>query len=231
VNTNSQIARIVGILFIIGTVAGILSVVFTQSILDDSDYLVKVSENENQIILGSLLILTMGFALSMIPVFMYPIFRKYHEPLALGYVVFRGAIETVTYIASATVFLLLVTLSHEYVKAGTPDASYAETLGTLLKQGIEWISQIMAFVFGLGALIFYYLLYQTRLTPRWLSGWGLAAILLTIVAALLVMFDIIQPDSASQNLLSLPIFVQEMVLAVWLIVKGFNSSTIASESS
>ena len=98
-NTHKKTAIIVGVLFIIGTVAGILSVVFTGSILDDPDYLIKVSANENQIIIGALFVLIMGFALAMVPVMMFPIFKKHNEALALGYVVFRGALETVTYIA------------------------------------------------------------------------------------------------------------------------------------
>ncbi len=82
-------AIIVGVLFIIGTVAGVLSVL-TRPFLDDTDYLIKVSENENQMIIGTLLVLIMGIALAMVPVFMFPIFKKHNEALALGYVVFRG---------------------------------------------------------------------------------------------------------------------------------------------
>jgi hypothetical protein len=90
----------VGVLFIIGTVAGILSVVVTGSILADPEYLIKVSANENQIIIGALLVLIMGFALAMVPVMLFPIFKKYNEALALGAVVFRGALEAVAYIAA-----------------------------------------------------------------------------------------------------------------------------------
>ena len=128
-DTNKKTARIVGVLFIIGTVAGILSIAFTEPILDDPDYLIKVSTNENQIIIGALLVLIMGLALAMVPVMMFPIFKKHNEALALGYVIFRGGLETVTYIANVISLLLLITLSQEYVKAGAPDASYFQTLG------------------------------------------------------------------------------------------------------
>ena len=83
-------ARIVGVLFIIGTVAGILSGVVTGPVLDASDYLAQVDANEGSVILGALLVLVMGFPLAMIPAMMFPIFRKYNEPLALGAVIFRG---------------------------------------------------------------------------------------------------------------------------------------------
>lgn len=116
--TNKMIARTVGVLYIIGTVALVLSAILAGTILDDPDYLIEVSANKNQIILGVLLVLISGFALAMIPVFMFPLLRKHNETLALGYVVFRSALETITHFALVIVWLLLLTLSQEYVKAG-----------------------------------------------------------------------------------------------------------------
>ncbi len=131
--TNRKTAITVGVLFIIGTVAGILSVAFTSPILNDQDYLVKISGNENSIIIGALFVLIMGFALAMVPVVMFPILKKQNEALALGYVVFRGGLETVTYIATVISWLLLLPLSQEYGKAGVLDASGFQTFGTLLR--------------------------------------------------------------------------------------------------
>ena len=223
-NTNKRTARIVGVLFIIGTVAGFLSLVFGGTIIDDPDYLIKVSENENQFIVGALLVLTMGLALAMVPVMMFPIFKKHNEALALGYVVFRGALETVAYFGTVISWLLLITLSQEYVKAGAPDASYFQTLGTLLLEAGDWSDGISTLAFSLGALMFYYLLYQSKLIPRWLSGWGLIGATLVVAVGLLGMFG------SDLAILWAPLAVQEMVLALWLIVKGFNPSAIASES-
>ena len=79
--------------------------------------------------------------------------------------------------------------------------------------------------------MYYYIFFQTKLVPRWLSGWGLIGIILIIVTSMLVMFRVIGPMSTTQIVLAVPIAVQEMVLAVWLIVKGFNSSAIASLSA
>ena len=104
-NTDRKIAISVGVLYIIGTVAGVLSVLITQPILNAPEYLLKVSTNQNQIMLGGLFVLTMGFALAMVPVILFPIFKKQNEALALGYVVFRGALETFTYIASVITWL------------------------------------------------------------------------------------------------------------------------------
>jgi hypothetical protein len=227
-NTNKKTAIIVGALFIIGTVAGSLSIVFTGPILDDPDYLVQVSANENQIITGALLALIMGLALAMVPVMMYPILKKHNQALALGYVVFRGALETVTVIAFVSSLLLLIPLSQEYVKAGAPDASNFQALGTLLLETDFQINPILKIVFSLGALMFYYLLYQSKLIPRWLSGWGLVGAALHLAAGLFFMFGSLTEFPVLGIFWDLPIALQEMVLAVWLIVKGFNPSAIAS---
>jgi len=229
-NTHKQTARIVGILYIIGTVAGSLSIVFTGPILDDPDYLLKVSANENQIIIGALLVLIMGLALAMVPVMMFPIFKRHNEALALGYVVFRGALETVTYIAFVSSLLLLIPLSQKYVEAGSPNASQFQTLGTLLLETDFQTSPILKIVFSLGALMFYYVLYQSKLIPRWLSGWGLVGATLHLASGVLVMFGLLTEFPILGIFWDLPIALQEMVLAIWLIVKGFNPLAIASGS-
>jgi hypothetical protein len=222
-NINRKTAIIVGVLFIIGTVAGVLSGVVTGPILNDPDYLARVSAHENQIVIGALLVLIMGLALAMVPVMMFPILKKYNETLALGYVVFRGALETVTYLPWVISWLVLGTLSQEYVKAGAPTASYFQTLGTLLLKAGDWNGQIQSIIVSLGALMFYTVFYQSKLIPRWLSVWGLIGAILFLVAPLLAMFGF------ELEILMAPFAVQEMVLAVWLIVKGFNPSAIDSE--
>jgi len=226
-----KIARIVGTLYIIGTVGGILSLVFTGSVLVDPVDLVKISANENRVILGALSVLIMGFALAMIPIVVFPILKKHNPTLAVGYIVFRGALETVTYIAIVISWLLLVTLSQVYDQAVAPDASLFQTSGTLLLDASNWIGSILTIVFIAGALMFYYVLYRSKLVPRWISGWGLIAAVPYLITGLLVMFGVTTHDSTTGTALQLPLALQEMVLAVWLIVKGFNSSAITSGSA
>ena len=228
-NSNRKTAIIVGVLFITATVAGVLSLVFTGS-LNAPDYLAKVSANENQILIGALLMLIMGFAVAGIGIMMYPILKKHNEALALGYVGFR-VIEGVLFIVSVVSLLSLLTLSQEFVKAGAPDASHFQTLGTLLQEEQYWVYHMGTISFGLAAPIFYYLLYQSKLIPRFLSVWGLIGVPLWLAASLLIMFGSLTASSGLVMFLYLPIGVNEMVLAVWLIVKGFNSSVINSGSA
>ena len=227
-NSNKKTARIVGVLFIIGTVAGILSFV-GMGPQGTPDYLVDVSANGDQVITGALLVLLMGVAIAPIPVMLYPILKKYNESLALGYVVFR-VLEVVTYFGVVISWLLLVTLSREYVQAGAPDASYYQTLGALVRAVGEWIDPILVMVFSISALILNYVFYHSKLVPRWLSGLGLFGVTLHFAEGVLAMFG--YPDISVLGIpLFLPIALQEMVYAVWLIAKGFNSTAIDSLSA
>jgi hypothetical protein len=228
-NTNRKIAAIAGTLFIIGTVAGVLSVVFTSSILNEPDYLIKVAANTNQIALGALCVLIMGLALAMIPVVIFPVLKKHNEVMALGYVVFRGALETFTYLVIVISWLALIILSQEYQIAGTSNAPYYQTLGNLLLKTAEIGATTTAIVFPLGAIMLYAVYYQSKLIPRWLSVWGLIGVILHLFATGLAgMFGLTNSMSTIQSVLALPIFLQEMVMAVWLIVKGFNPTAIDS---
>ena len=208
-------ARTVGALFIIGDVAGVLSYAVTGGLLDGPHALTKIAANQGQLALGALLVLVMGLALAMVPVLMYPIFKKYDEVLALGTVVFRGALETVAYMVSAGVWLVLVELGREHAAVASAGAPHVQTLTSLLvaTQGsaATWLASI---VFSLGALMFYYLFYRSRLIPRWLSIWGLAGAALYLATPLTDMFG------HSMGFLMAPLAVAEIVLAVWLIVKG-----------
>lgn len=227
-NTYKNIARTMGILYILGTISGILSRVVTGPIQSTQDVLSSISANGNQITLGALFVLTMGLALSMIPVMAYPVLKKHDEILALGYVVFRGALEGVYYMAIVVSWLLLLPLSL-VSPAGSADASNLQALAKVLLQAKE-IAVFGMIVFCLGGFLFYYLLFQSKLVPQWLSGWGFIALIMNLAAGLLVMFGFFGPTSPISDVLQIPIFLQEMVLAVWLIVKGFNPSAIASLS-
>ena len=227
-NTYRQNASIVGVLLIIGFV-GILSLTLTGPILDDPDYLVEISVNKNRIMSGVLVQLIMAFATASIAIWLYPVLKKYHEALALGAASFR-IIEGVFQIVSAVSLLALLTLSQDFVKAGAPDSSHFQTLGGLLLAGRDWVGQVATILpWILGALMYYYVFYQTKLVPRWLSVWGLVGSVLAIVATMLFMFGFIAAFSPNQVMLMLPIASQEIVLAIWLIAKGFNSDVIASQ--
>jgi hypothetical protein len=158
-----------------------------------------------------------------IPVTLFPILKRHNETSALGFFALRFT-EAISTVVGSIILLTLLTLSQEFVKAGAPDASHYQTAGTLLLAAREWGFMIgSGLVWSLSALLLNYVLYQSKLIPRWLSAWGLLGAALSFVAYLFQSFSI---DLGF--LPFLPIAVQEMVFAVWLIVKGVNPSVIAS---
>jgi hypothetical protein len=227
-NSIKKTAISVGVLFIIASVLGVLGRSFSQPILDAPDYLIKISANENQVIIGGLLSLLAAFASAGIAIGLYPVLKKHHEALALGSVGLR-VMEGMLYIIGVVGLLSILTLSQEYVKAGALNASLFQASGTSLLAVRDWAGKLSIIAFTLGALMYYYVFYQSKLVPRWLSGWGFLGAALSLAAVLLAISGQIIYFSMVFILLQLPIGVQEMVLAVWLIVKGFNPSAIASE--
>ncbi|MFZ2520372.1 MAG: DUF4386 domain-containing protein [Anaerolineae bacterium] len=229
-NTYRKTAISVGVLFIIGTVAGLISLgVFTDPILGAPNYLAGVTANEAKVITGALLELAMGVALVGMALAVYPVLKKFSAPMAIGYFGAR-IVEFVIYIIGAVSLLTLVTLSREFAGAGASNASYFQATGKLLLAVRDWGGHAVldVAVFPLGALMLNYVLYRARLTPRWLSAGGLVGAVLYWTAGLLVMFELIAPLETIHVALQAPLGMQEMVLAVWLIAKGFNPSAIAA---
>ncbi len=229
-NSNKKIARITGVLFIIATAAVLLGSGLTGSIVGAPDYLVQIAANKNLVVLGAILYFVAAAGSAGIAISLYPVLRKYNEGLALGSVGFR-LVEGVFYIVSALGLLSLLSLSQEYAGAGIQAIPTFQVLGTLILAVRVWAGFVLGVIaFCLGAAMYYYVMYRSRLIPRWLSAWGLVALALLLSMALLIAFgERISGPSGMQVLLFLPIFVQEMVLAVWLIVKGFNSPAIEPE--
>jgi hypothetical protein len=225
-NPNRKTAIIAGVLIILGMVAGVLSVVY---VIEEPDYLLQVAANEGQVLTGAF------FQFMMIPAYigfallLYPILRKYNESLAAGFVGFRFMAGTFHLIGVISLPLFLL-LSHEFIKAGAPDASYFQTIGWLLRSGRDLVNHVgMILALSLGNLMFFYVLYQAKLIPRWLSGWGFVGTTLTLLASLLLLFRLIDVVTPIYMGLNLPMALQEMVFAVWLIFKGFNPLAITAE--
>ena len=225
-NTYKKTAISVGVLFIVATVTNMLGNLSIKPILDAPDYLIQISANENLMIIASLLVLISAFASASIAIWLYPVLKKHHEALALGSVGFR-LMEGMLIIIGVVALLSLLTLSQEYVTAGASNASLYQVSGTLLQTVKTWAGQLSVLAFTTGAMMYYYVFYQSKLVPRWLSGWGFLGAALSLASALLAIAGLLTPLSTVFILFNLIILVQEMVLAVWLIVKGFNSSAIA----
>jgi hypothetical protein len=229
-NTSRKTAIIVGALFIMALVLFLIGQAIYEPILGSPDYLDNAYPNRVIVIIGILLEFISALAVVLIPVLLFPILKKYNEVLALGYVSFR-LFEAVLLSVAQIFKLSLVNLSQEYLNKGGVDVSYFKNTGNSIQSVIYWVDHdglVYLFVFGIGALLLYSALYKSKLIPRWLSIWGLFSAVAILTASVMNTFDI---SLVLAMVLVIPIGLQEQAMAIWLIVKGFNPSAIASESA
>lgn len=219
-------ARITGILFILGTVPIIIAMVLWGQPLSSPDYLSSIAANSDQMLLFALAIMFMGLACAGIGISLYPVLKRHNEGMALAAMGFR-LMEGTLQVASAVGFVALVALSQEFVKAGSPSGSFFQTAGAVIRVASDWLSNVGYIVpFCVGAGIYYMMFYRTRLVPRWLSVWGLLGLALMLVSAFAGTFGFLSSASPILFFLNMPILFQELVLAVWLIAKGYAPSSV-----
>jgi len=218
----------VGLLFIACSAVSILSIVPLGSMLDTPVDLARLAANDNRVVLTALIEFVWAATAAGIAIGLYPVLRKRNRALALGSVAGRVA-EGVLILVGTLSLLALLTLSQESVAAGSAASSSFQATEDALLAVRDWVQGfLMSLSFLLGAVMYYYLLYRTRLVPRWLAGWGLIAVALSLAATVYAGFTQEFGFTTVNNVLNIPIGVQEMVLAVWLIVKGFNASAVRS---
>jgi len=227
-NANRDIAIMVGVLYIVAAITAILGFALYQPILNDPEYIIKGSANETQVVWGAFNELILAFSVIGISVMMYPIINKENESLAIGYVCFR-LLEAILIIIGIIGLLSITTLSQEFGTAVTPNVSSYITAGKLLVTLHNWTFLLGPnLALGPSTLMMSYFLYDSKLVPRVISILGLAGGFLILVCALLVMFGVFLQVSEWGAILAIPVFAYEMSLAVFLIVKGFNSSVVYS---
>jgi hypothetical protein len=228
-NSNRNSAIVVGVLYIVATVSGVLTVAPLASLLDEPGILANASANPQQMIALALLELTMAVAVAGVAFMIYPILKQsagtaIQEGLALWYVGTRIT-EGTLFIVAVLATLTLMSLSQEFVNAGAADAAYFRTGGAVALATVDFAFMLGQSVFCIGALMLYYLLFQSKIVPRWMSAWGFIAAPLMFVASLSLMVTG-DPNSTFSTVLYAPMALQEMVFAIWLIVKGFSSPAI-----
>ena len=219
-NSDKSSAKIIGVLFIIATAFLFVGGALYGPVLDTPDYLQSAYPNRFNATIGMLIEFICIIAIPLIPVFAFPVLRVHSETLALGYLVFR-LFEALLFVLVDIAKLTLIKVSQLYLGADSPSTDLIATIGAVLQGWNEWAWVFYVFIFGIGAVIFYLALFQSKLLPRWISIWGLIAIFMMVTSAVLAMFEVAIPD-ALFGLLVVPIAVQEMVMAVWLIIKGFD---------
>lgn len=223
-SSNQTAAKAAGVFFILAAVSSIIGLVLYDPILNGPDYLSQGSAHANQVVLGAIMELILVVSAVGTSITMFPYLRKYNETLALGHVCFRF-LEAIVITIGIISVLSLLTLSREYAAAGAPDIGSYQATGSSLKALHDWTFLLGPnFLLGINTMLYSYIFYKTKLVHRYIPILGMTGAALVFLCAILVMFGAFPQLSLWGALLALPVFANEMILAVWLLTKGFNLS-------
>ena len=225
-NTYRRTAILVGALFLTAMAASLVGGGLVESAISAPHYLAAVAANETQLIAGLLLELVNAVAVLGIGILMVPILGSYNETMARGYLGLR-VVEAVFCSAIVIGPLALLILSQNPAQAAALGADAIDAVGALamaLRASI--VELLIPLFFCLGAVVLYTALFQTRLLPRFIAVWGLIAVALVLAMNLLSL--IIELEMSAALIFALPIILNEIVMGIWLIVKGFDATAAVS---
>ena len=230
--SSKNIAITIGVLFLIALILNLIATEIFKPILNVQNYLSLSYPNKNKVIIGNLLNLICAIAMIFIPITLLPIAKRNNGKLAVSYIVFR-ALEGILFIFIAIKTLQFISLSKEYQTAGTQMISILQTLGKSTQDEINWATNLYILIFSLGGIAFYSLLFKSKLIPRFLSVWGFAAVLILLAGGALALFGFgvfkNMPLMDGMVYFAPPIALNEFVLSIWLLVKGFNADAVKLE--
>jgi hypothetical protein len=217
-------ALIVGILFLLTFVTAIAARALFSPVRDSGNYLVGPG-SDSEVALGA--VFELGLIISNVgtALYLYPILKRQHHALSLGYVGAR--LVECTFIAIGLVSLLaVVLLRQELAGVGQGAATVEQALVAMYERAFLLGP---GFIVGVGnGLILGYLMYRSGLVPRGLAVLGLIGGPLIIASGIAVMFDLIDAGSTAQAIATIPEFFWELGLGLYLTFVGFRPSPILS---
>lgn len=224
-----KVARLTGILFIITFIPAIVAAFFSYvPVLDDARYIVGGGA-DMRVLWGALFEMIVVVANIGTAVVLYPIIKRQHEGVAIGYVASR-VVESVVIMVGIFSLVSIVTLRQDFAGATGAEAESLVIMGKSLVAFHDW-----TFLFGPGLLagvgngmLLGYLLYRSGLVPRWMARLGLIGGPVLALGFVGVLFDVFEAGSVWQGIATAPEFVYELSLGIYLIVKGFKQSPITS---
>jgi len=221
-NSLRKSSFIVGVFFVLAAITAIIGVILYDPILNNPDYLTEAPTYGNQIVFGAIMELILVISAIVTSTTMFPILRRYNETIALWHICFRF-LEAVVITIGVISVLSLLTLSREFIIAGSANIESFKITGAALKAIHDWTFMLGPnFMLGLNTIMYSYIFYRSKLVPRLIPVLGIVGSILVFLAAILEMFGVIDQLSTWGGVLALPVALNEMILAIWLIVKGFN---------
>jgi hypothetical protein len=222
-----RLALIAGVLFILTFVTSIAALLLYGPVLNHHAYITGDGA-DTRVLLGAFLELILIVANIGTAVVLFPILKQQNESLALGFVTAR-VVESAFIAVGILSVLTVVTLRQNLAGAGS-DPAMLDTVGRSLVAIHDWTFLLgPGFVVGIGnGLILGYLMYRSGLVARRMAMLGLIGGPLILASGTAVLFGVIEPGSVAQGIATIPEFVWELSLGIYLTVKGFKASPSTS---
>lgn len=228
VSSTRKLAIAAGVLYLITHVTSVGASILYQPILNDASYILALGV-DTQVLVGVLLEVILACAVTGTAVALFPVVKRYNEGGALGYVGLR-TLEAAVIAAGVLPLLTVVTLRQQVAGAAGADADSLVTLGNTLVELYRWSLLVgPGLICGVNTMLMAYLMYRSRLVPRFIPVLGLIGGPLVFAWNAAAMFGLNQQIAAWAVILVIPIFAWELSLAIRLIAKGFNPPPITAE--
>ena len=220
-------ALVAGLFYLLTFAASIPAVGFLAPVLNNPDYVVGPGA-DTRVIIGCLLDLINAFACVGTAVALFPVVKRQSEGLALGFVTAR-LFEAAVIVVGVVSLLAVVTMRQEFAAGTGADAATAITTARALVVVRDWTFLLgPGLVPAVNALLLGTLLYRSRLVPRLIPTLGLVGGPLLLAANLGVMFGVNEQLSVVSAIALAPLFVWELSVGVYMVVKGFKPSPITA---
>jgi hypothetical protein len=228
-SSTRKIALVAGVLYLITIVASIpAQFVLYGPVLTNPDYIVSSGAN-TQVPWGGFFEMITALACIGTAVVLFPVVKRQNEPAALGFVTAR-VFEAALIVVGIVSLLSVVTLRQDLAGAAGADMASLVTTGNALVAIHDWTFLLGPGVMpGVNALLLGYLMYRSGLVPRVIPVMGLIGGPLILAAGTATLLGLNEQVSVWTVIATAPIFAWELSLGLWLIVKGFDPSVIASE--
>ncbi len=224
---DRRIAIVTGALFLTALLLNLLASALCDPILAAPRYLELAYGSRRVLAAGGALNAVCAVSMMFIPVVLFPLTSRFDRRLAVAYVLFRFT-EGVLFLYLVIKTSTFIGLSEAYAHADGPEATCLRVLGQQLRVELHFATLVYVAVFVMGAATFYPLLHRSRLVPRFLSLSGLLGAGLLLVAVLLGAFDLGPfhhlPVMKAMAWFAPPIALNELTLATWLVVRGFDTA-------
>ena len=232
-NQDKNISRLLGAAFLFVAVASLISGLLLISLGyteigppdNISENMVKFSDNPTTMQMSSVVMFIEAVGIVLLAVLLFTALNNQNRIIA-RWAFGLWIVEAVALALRGINVFSLLNVSQAFVKAGATDSSHFQTLGKLFYELTQFSYSVLMVFYCIGGILFYYLFFKSKYVPVVLSLWGLIAASLGLIGTLFEIFGFDVP-----LYVFLPILPFELAIGVWLIIKGFNSSAIASESA